>query len=615
MNSTSRPHTLANRMEEAFVFVFLWHPIKEQGGSSAAHGAPAMSADGDASEAPAFDAWREHAGHAAAAPASSRASSQAGGAAALRSTLGIVLDGATVTIVIPGGPAWRTVQDGQRIEVGDLVRAVDGQEITSRSAAEALRGSDMPGTPVRIEVEKRPSTGKWTALDRSVMPAQQGKVIEFVVVRQDVQMVMLLKNVQTALGSVWKAVGDGGRVQQPLEDLERCFDSVVAYAADDDARLRQAVRELERKSGVHAGGELQPVDLAMLSQQAAHEVSQARQRIRTLEMQLAMVGNEIDGSREEERRARAAALEAQESFRRNDAELRAEIETLQEGMVRLDRRVRDESARADEERERADRLIEEARILRSNTEAMQIELERHDLIKNKSAKQSSEAVALALREVLLVQDELSAAKSEIEQLRESEQLVNERLRVIEAARDTIDLGEGHRNEQLKTLRSEIVFLRKTIEAVKDERNQMREHIARQAREIVVLDARLSDKASADNADLEATKADLFKTKNALRLRETQVIALEEELRRRTQFNSQQAQAKTVHAIPAVNDAPRLVSSGQGSVVPLFNARFDDVQYVLLAALFMALLLLIMRSMQTLGESSVLSAVGKFRVWL
>jgi len=557
---------------------------------------------------PGDDQAVEHAGHAVGTPASARSQ-----AVALRSTLGLVLDGSTVTIVVPGGPAWRAVQDGERIEVGDLVRSVDGQQITSRNAADALRGADLPGTPVRIEVEKRPSTasGKWTARDLSVYPAQQVKVTEFVVVRQDIEMVMLLKNVQSALGTVWKAVGDGGRVQKPLEDLERCFDSVVVYAADDEARLCQAVRELERKSGASAGRGLQDVDLAMLSQQAAHEVRQARQRIRTLEMQLAMVGNEIDGSREEERRARAAALEAQEAFRRNDADLRAEIENLQEGMVRLDRRVRDESARADEERERADRLIEEARILRSNTEAMQLELERHDVIKNKSAKQSSEAVALALREVLLVQDELSAAKNEIEQLRESEQLVNERLRVIEAARDTIDLGEGHRNEQLKTLRSEIVFLRKTIEAVKDERDQMREHIAKQAREIVLLDSRLSDKAAADNADLEATKAHLFKVQNALRLRETQVMALEEELRRRTQFNSQQAHAKTSGATTANKGA----TGGQRGVVPLFNARFDDVQYVLLAALFMALLLLILRSLQTLGESSVLQAVGGFCAWL
>ena len=53
-------------------------------------------------------------------------------------------------------------------------------------------------------------------------------------------------------------------------------------------------------------------------------MSQARQRIRTLEMQLAMVNAEIESSREEERRARAAALEAQEVFRRNNAD-RAEV--------------------------------------------------------------------------------------------------------------------------------------------------------------------------------------------------------------------------------------------------------------------------------------------------
>ena len=188
----------------------------------------------------------------------SRASSSQTGGPALRSTLGIVLEGATVTMVIPGGPAWRASQDGQRIEVGDVVRAVDGLEITMRNAAAAMRGSDLPGTPVRVEVEKRSSSasGKWTSLDRSMLPAEQSKVVEFMVVRQDVEMVMLLKNMQTAFGNTWKSVSEGGRVQHPLEDLERCFDALVAYTAEDDARLRQAVRELERKSGVHAGGEM-----------------------------------------------------------------------------------------------------------------------------------------------------------------------------------------------------------------------------------------------------------------------------------------------------------------------------------------------------------------------
>ena len=544
-------------------------------------------------------------------PPSSRVSSHAEGPPALRSTLGIVLEGSTVTIVIPGGPAWRVIKDGQRIEVGDIVRSVDGQEVTVHNAGTALRGSDMPGTPVRIEIEKKPSSasGKWTALDRSMLPAEPSKLTEYTIVRQDVEVVMLLKNMHTAFGFTWKTVSDGGRVQQPLEELERCFDAVVSYVANDDARLRQALRELERKSGMNVGGDMQPVDMAMLSQQAANEVDQARQRIRTLEMQLAMMNNEIESSREEERRARAAALEAQESFRRNDADLRAEIENLQQGLMRLDRRVRDESARADEERERADRLIEEARILRSNTEAMQIELERHDLIKNKSAKASSEAVALALREVLLVQDELSAAKDEIEQMKESEALVNERLRVIESARDTIDLGEGHRNEQLKTLRSVVVFLRKTIEAVKDERNQIREHVAKQAREIVVLDSRLSDKSAGDNSSLETMKAELFKTKNALRLRETQVLALEEELRRRTQLSSQHAQTRTLAAARPVNHAVTSpTKSPEG--LPLFNSRFDDIAYVLIVAFALAMAAMLSRSLQTEGNNPVMSLIGE-----
>jgi len=542
---------------------------------------------------------------------SARSSQQVGQlSAALRSTLGMVLEGSTVTIVIPGGPAWRLAKDGMRIDVGDIVRKVDGLEVTSSNASAAMRGSDLPGTPVRVEVEKNSSSGKWTS-NRSMLPAKQSKLVEFVVVRQDVEMVMLLKNVQYALSTAWKVVGDGSR---ELEDLERCIDAVVGFAAEDDARLRQAVREMERKSGLNVGGDMQ-VDMAMLTQQAANEVSQAHQRIRTLEMQLELVNAEIESSREEERRARAAALEAQDVFRRNDGDLRGEIYSLQEGMVRLDRRVRDESARADEESERADKLIEEGRVLRSNTEAMQIELERFDLLKNKSAKASSEAVALALREVLLVQDELSAAKEEIEQMKGSETLVNERLRVIEAARDTIDLGEGHRNEQLKTLRSEVIFLRKTIEAIKDERAQMREHIAKQAREIVVLDSKVHDKFVVDNQELENTKADLFKTKNALRLRETQIIALEEELRRRTHLNSSQAvqghpvQPQISRSLSEVLLSPKIKSSN--CELPFFNMRVDDTTYVLIAALVMALVVLAARSVETLGHSPFTSLIGVF----
>jgi len=542
---------------------------------------------------------------------SARSSQQVGQlSAALRSTLGMVLEGSTVTIVIPGGPAWRLAKDGMRIDVGDIVRKVDGLEVTSSNASAAMRGSDLPGTPVRVEVEKNSSSGKWTS-NRSMLPAKQSKLVEFVVVRQDVEMVMLLKNVQYALSTAWKVVGDGSR---ELEDLERCIDAVVGFAAEDDARLRQAVREMERKSGLNVGGDMQ-VDMAMLTQQAANEVGQAHQRIRTLEMQLELVNAEIESSREEERRARAAALEAQDVFRRNDGDLRGEIYSLQEGMVRLDRRVRDESARADEESERADKLIEEGRVLRSNTEAMQIELERFDLLKNKSAKASSEAVALALREVLLVQDELSAAKEEIEQMKGSETLVNERLRVIEAARDTIDLGEGHRNEQLKTLRSEVIFLRKTIEAIKDERAQMREHIAKQAREIVVLDSKVHDKFVVDNQELENTKADLFKTKNALRLRETQIIALEEELRRRTHLNSSQAvqghpvQPQISRSLSEVLLSPKIKSSN--CELPFFNMRVDDTTYVLIAALVMALVVLAARSVETLGHSPFTSLIGVF----
>jgi C-terminal processing protease CtpA/Prc len=43
-----------------------------------------------------------------------------------RSTVGLVLDGTTVTLVVPGSPSSKIREDGRKIEPGDVVTHIDG---------------------------------------------------------------------------------------------------------------------------------------------------------------------------------------------------------------------------------------------------------------------------------------------------------------------------------------------------------------------------------------------------------------------------------------------------------------------------------------------------------
>ena len=87
---------------------------------------------------------------------------ESGKIAAVRSTVGLVLDGATVSMVVPGGPAYKAV-NGKRIEKGDKVIGIDpdGSE-GIRQADEAsviglLRGADVVGSRLVVQVAKHSS--------------------------------------------------------------------------------------------------------------------------------------------------------------------------------------------------------------------------------------------------------------------------------------------------------------------------------------------------------------------------------------------------------------------------------------------------------------------------
>jgi C-terminal processing protease CtpA/Prc len=59
-------------------------------------------------------------------------------------------------MVVPGGPAYvkQGRLQGQRIDKGDQIVKIDGKEATSGNLIPLLRGRDVVGSPVTVEIQK-----------------------------------------------------------------------------------------------------------------------------------------------------------------------------------------------------------------------------------------------------------------------------------------------------------------------------------------------------------------------------------------------------------------------------------------------------------------------------
>ena len=108
-----------------------------------------------------------------------------------RSTVGIVLEGTVVNIVVPGSPSYLKNADSERIEPGDVILAIDGKEVTKKDIIPSLRGSDSPGSTVKI-----------TVLKKSLSNPGEDREIDFTLTRADMRSVMNIKDLYLAIGEL-----------------------------------------------------------------------------------------------------------------------------------------------------------------------------------------------------------------------------------------------------------------------------------------------------------------------------------------------------------------------------------------------------------------------------
>jgi predicted nucleic acid-binding Zn-ribbon protein len=148
-----------------------------------------------------------------------------------KSTCGIVLDGVSVNIIVPGGPAWRHPWDKgeDHVSSGDVILKVDGEPVDRKSVIAKLRGDDVPGSKVTLTLKRGEEDEHVVTLERASMRST-----------------MNLKDLYLAIDELRSAAADPERLDEAVTTLLKRVDSVVEYERTAGTRLYSHVAELEK---------------------------------------------------------------------------------------------------------------------------------------------------------------------------------------------------------------------------------------------------------------------------------------------------------------------------------------------------------------------------------
>ena len=175
------------------------------------------------------DAMLSNVREACASKGMSRTSSDAS-ASGSRTSVGLVLDGVNISTVVKGSPAASDF-GGSRIEPNDVLVSVDGKEVDKDSVLDLLRGTDEPGSQVRLKVRKS-GTMKTTfeAYPRRIDASRIREVATLYQLSDDVA-----KNPNRALAQ---------KLAERLAAVERLDYTLLAAALEHVSALETLVRDL-----------------------------------------------------------------------------------------------------------------------------------------------------------------------------------------------------------------------------------------------------------------------------------------------------------------------------------------------------------------------------------
>eukprot|EP00284_Hemiselmis_tepida_P007972 CAMPEP_0174918178 /NCGR_PEP_ID=MMETSP1355-20121228/2927_1 /TAXON_ID=464990 /ORGANISM="Hemiselmis tepida, Strain CCMP443" /LENGTH=337 /DNA_ID=CAMNT_0016163339 /DNA_START=1 /DNA_END=1011 /DNA_ORIENTATION=+ len=235
-----------------------------------------------------------------------------------KSTVGIVLEGTKINIIVPGSPSSKEV-NGERIEPGDVVKAIDGKAVTTSDVITKLRGQDKPGTKVKLTLEK--AGGKGTR--------------EMELTRADMRSVMNIKDLYMALGELNTVSREptAEELQPIVEQVDACVSNVLGWMhlshdslTGSNADLEAAVRKLAEDSEQGAAAQADRGKAERELEEAKKELERALGKVKALEA--AAMESQRDGSRATE--AVKKAREAQEEEKRAKNQLAKERDLVKD---------------------------------------------------------------------------------------------------------------------------------------------------------------------------------------------------------------------------------------------------------------------------------------------
>ena len=157
-----------------------------------------------------------------------------------RSTVGIVLEGTVVNIIVPGSPAFNVMVPGKpsynpehagagrKIEAGDTITAIDGTSVDKENVISRLRGGDEPGSSVTVTVLKKGSDAE----------------LDFRLVRADMRTVMNLKDMYMAFAELHKDITTD-RLRQKADILEKCIQTMTSFFEQQEEHAQGHIGDLE----------------------------------------------------------------------------------------------------------------------------------------------------------------------------------------------------------------------------------------------------------------------------------------------------------------------------------------------------------------------------------
>jgi hypothetical protein len=315
-------------------------------------------------------------------------------------TVGLMLSGCTIDDTMPGSPSFLCAQ----IKGGDVVEAVDGVAVTLETLVEAIRGPDLPGSKIVIQLRSPDRTLKtvnilrqpraqvlerrdlFLRLDemRSLASThvleQRGKK------KPDENLIRFLnKSIEDLTTAIRQISKFEGAALDKERDLRGFIDRVQAVTQQYLGRLDYALRE-DEETGVDGGlGESLPDGEANVADGKERNPSQTeRQTMRFEELERRAI--DAEAALQLQQQAHAAVLQR----------MQAEVQSLQDQLA-FARAVGDEPSATN-----ADDMTLSGQLSRAKTKMAKLEAEL--VVAKDSLQSKNAAIAVARQETLAAID-------------------------------------------------------------------------------------------------------------------------------------------------------------------------------------------------------------------